>query len=387
MKPKLTLIEGGLCAKEQAEKVFVSAFATDTRLMGQLCMGIHWKIVDHPEADDLYQFFSFDAEECGLDNYKSVWDGDIDSIDTIRQTMVGPLGGKDVIISEREARALFTEFYLQNKKNGPTFRSGIHEFKFLIDEPVYLTEEEDAKLLSKLCTEIISPEQLTNYFIMRMCAKDFKAAEVLAAPGVVRDLFEDMPLLTLMKNSIRTLGNNYISHSLVDLGDSYRIIVTTVEIEDLKVVSFSRGNGMEISYQEAALMLTQPEFITVYRIIVGPEEFEDRPMEFNYNIVVSEHNNGRLYMAFNPNNDHVNKRIFKLSDDVFGLYLITYGGEFIVAAPTKENIIQMERDLLHLDIGSYLLPTGKFEFQEPVLYQFANSDLDYFEEFIELITD
>lgn len=63
----LHLIEGGLCDKEDAEKEFVSAFATDTRLMGEIAMGIHWCIIDHPEAEDLFQFFSFDVQECGLE--------------------------------------------------------------------------------------------------------------------------------------------------------------------------------------------------------------------------------------------------------------------------------------------------------------------------------
>lgn len=384
-KPKLRLIEGGLCDKTQAEKRFVSAFVTDTRLMGQIAMGIHWKILDHPEAEDLYQYFSFDAEECGLDNYKSVWDGNVDAMDHIRQTMIGPLGGQDVIISEKEARALFTEFYLKNKENGPTFRAGLHEYKFLIDEPVFLNEEEDHSLLVKMCKPIETDEELVNYYIMRMCAKDFKAAALLTDGEGLFDLFEEYPLVTLLKNSIQESEEGYLCHSLLDKDGYYDIVVTTVTVENLKVTSASRGSKMGISYQEAALMLSQPEFLTVYRIIVGPEEFEDRPLEFNYNVMVTEYANGRMYMAFNKDNSHVNNRVFKLSGDVFGLYFITYNGEFIVASQSKESIIKMERDLLHQDIGSFLLPTGKFEFQEPVLLQFANSDIDFFEEFLELI--
>ena len=62
IKGGLRLIEGGLPDKEDAEKEFVSAFVTDTRLMGEIAVGIHWRIPDHPEAEDLFQFFSGDQE-------------------------------------------------------------------------------------------------------------------------------------------------------------------------------------------------------------------------------------------------------------------------------------------------------------------------------------
>ena len=92
-------------------------------------------------------------------------------------------------------------------------------------------------------------------------------------------------------------------------------------------------------------------------------------------------------MAFNSNNDHVNDPNYLLSNDIFGVYYITNNGEFIVSAASKKNIIKMERSLLHTPIGAMLLPTGKYEFQEPVLLQFANSGLSEFEDFLEAITD
>ena len=48
----LRLIEGGLLTKEQAEKEFVSAFATDTRLMGATAMGIYVTVMLHGDAED-----------------------------------------------------------------------------------------------------------------------------------------------------------------------------------------------------------------------------------------------------------------------------------------------------------------------------------------------
>lgn len=397
-RPKLKVIEGGLLPKEKAEREFVSAFATDTRLMGQIAMGIHWHIIDHPDAEDLYQFFSFDTEECGLDNYKSVWSGDGDEIALIRQTMIGPLGGKDVLLTEREARGLFTEYYppaasrshdRNSEISNITFSNGIHEYRHLIDEPVYLEPEEYAHLFDKLCTDIISDVQLVNYYIMRSLAKDTEGKRYLSAPpnDPEPDLFGDIPLVTLLRNTVHESDGHYISSSLAEHDNKYELLVTDITVQDGAVTSCVRGSGLHISNTEAALMLAHPEFITVYKLLAGPEEFEEQPLEFEYNTMVTEHDSGRMYMAFNSNNDHVNDSNYMLSNDIFGVYYITRCGEFIVSASSTENIIKLERSLLHSPMGAMMLPVGKYEFQEPVLLQFVNSGIEEFDEFLAMITD
>ncbi len=49
--------------------------------------------------------------------------------------------------------------------------------------------------------------------------------------------------------------------------------------------------------------------------------------------------------------------------------------------------MKLERDLLFKDLGAYLVPVAKFEFKDPILYDFANSDFDDFLEFVSLITE
>ena len=408
---KLRLIKGGLGPKEEAEKQFVSAFATDTRLMGEVAMGIHWHIKNHPAAKELFQFFSFDTESEGLDNYKSVWSEDADEIALIRQTMIGPLGGQDVLLSEREARAVFTRYYNHITGRSPEFTEGINEYRFLIDEPAFLDADEFDALFDKLCTDIISPEQLVNYYIMRCLAKDSEGRRYLSseyAKGEIKhisdnsaagaeysgrmlssckDIFPDLPLVSLLKNTIQEKDGHYISNSLAEHDSRYELLVTDITIEGDRVSSCERGPGMHISNTEAAMILAHPEFITVYRILADPDDFEEDPLEFEYNTMITEHESGRLYMAFNSNNDHVNDPNYLLSNDIFGVYYITNNGEVIVSAASKKNIIKMERSLLHTPIGAMLLPTGKYEFQEPVLLQFVNSSIDSFDEFLQLITD
>ena len=38
-------------------------------------------------------------------------------------------------------------------------------------------------------------------------------------------------------------------------------------------------------------------------------------------------------------------------------------------------------------LNHYLLETNRFEFKEPVLYEFVNSDFDDFEDFVDVIRE
>jgi hypothetical protein len=309
------------------------------------------------------------------------------------------------LLSEKEARALFTRYYPHISGEKPEVHTGINEYRFLIDDPVFLDPYELDTLFDKLCTDIISHEQLVNYFIMRCLAKDREGIHYLStgdrkqanssyAEDELLDVFSDLPLVSLLKNTIHEKNGHYISRSLAEHDSKYELLVTDITIAEctsdrpaFKVSGCVRGPGLHISNTEAAMMLAHSEFITVYRILADPDEFEEDPLEFEYNTMITEHEGGRLYMAFNNNNDHVNDADYMLSNDIFGVYYITDNGEFIVSASSKKNIINMERSLLHTPIGGMLLPTGKYEFQEPVLLQFVNSGFDYFEEFLQAITN
>ena len=66
------------------------------------------------------------------------------------------------------------------------------------------------------------------------------------------------------------------------------------------------------------MMLAKPEFVTVYEVLLSEEDMENNigELTINFNTIMSEQENGRLFMAFKKNNDHVNSRVFRLSNDV-----------------------------------------------------------------------
>ena len=135
------------------------------------------------------------------------------------------------------------------------------------------------------------------------------------------------------------------------------------------------------------MMLARPEFITIYDIFIGPEEFNKHLSELTINTLLTVHENGRLFLAFNKNNNHVNKRVFRLSEDVHGLYYVTDYGQLLLSAYSITAIHSLEKEVRKSSLDRYLSPTAKYEFKEPILYEFVQSDFEDFNDFIDFIKD
>ncbi|MCI2061273.1 MAG: hypothetical protein LKJ83_00640 [Eubacteriaceae bacterium] len=434
----LKVIEGGIKPKELCGKRFVSAYVTDTRLMGALGMHIHWAVIDSTDAEDFHQFFYFDTEEYGFETYKSLWVNDRKSVESIEHSMIDCLGGSKIPVTETEARMLLNEYADFNESHDIEMPAGLREYSFLLgseipensdsdDDEIALVQDNDfrkiirtdgdgatnpftpadmhsaqAVLFAKECTEIINEYQLVNYFLMRCFARDFFAARYLTGeegliPGprtkvgpdenMRLDLYPDMEPATMGKNTIDEKGGFYICQSLVETDSEYRIIVSKIKIESMRVVRYERASGFKVTSSEAAMMLSRSEFVTVYELIADPEEIDEKKFELNFNTMMTMHEHGKLYLAFNENNNHVGRRVFMLSEDIFGMYYITDMGQFIAAAYSVPSIQKMEREIMKSPLGNFLVPTEKFEFKEPVLYEFINSDFDRFEDFLDVIRD
>ena len=101
--------------------------------------------------------------------------------------------------------------------------------------------------------------------------------------------------------------------------------------------------------------------------------------------MVTKHDTGILYMIFHPNNKHVAKKEYRLNEDVLGMYFVSDSGQLISASYSLEEIRQLEIDLGTSSFGRKLIPTAKYEFQEPVLYEFIQSGFEDFELFVDAI--
>lgn len=395
-KPKLTVIEGGLAASiDKRPKYFLSAYVTDTRLMGVLAVHACWKIPYGDELSDFHQFFYIDCEEMGLETYKSFLDSDPSEIEMAEQALVGGLGASKIEISERQLMGLLTEYRLFNENHKLPLPEKYEEYRFLIEPETILTPEESHILMKLICGEIRSDYQTINYFLMRCFGRDYTGAAYLSEGKFPLDLYDNYRQATFCKNVIDKDASYvdgataYMCESLIEMNNCYETVISRVVVRDLKIVDFEHCSGFAVSSAEAAMMLSKPEFVTVYEVLLSEQDMDENIVELTItlNTVMSVHDNGRLFMAFKPSNSHVDSRIFRLSNDVRGIYFLTDYSQLIMAAYSLIEIQTLERKLAACPLAPFLMATAKYEFKEPVLFEFINSDFEDFEDFLEAIKD
>ncbi len=388
-KPSFTVIEGGLSApKNSRTRQFMGAYVTNTRLMGVLGLYIHWRLDDRYSSPDFHQFFYLDAEEYGFETYRSVLGNSVEEIAAIEQALIGGLGGSKVEITEREARALVCEYARFNETHGLSMPDGLAEYEFLLETPAALTPAEQKTLREKQCDPVVTDYQAINYFLMRCFGKDYEAAGWLCAAEFDLDIYKKYGICTLCKNTIdrdESRSDAFLCESLIERKDQYMLLVSQLTLSQHRIASFEKCSGFPVSSAEAAMMLAKPEFVTVYEILMSADEFNDTIAQMSLHAMTTSHENGRLFLAFNNNNNHVDKRVFRLSEDIFGLYYISDFGQLIVSSFSLSGIHALEKELRKSVLAPYLMATAKYEFKEPVLYEFIQSDFEDFNEFLDFI--
>ena len=388
-KHDFTVIKGGAGLVLSSDSYrFFSGFVTDTRLMGVVVLYIHWK-TDLPDDNaDYHQFFYFDAEEYGLETFQSQSGSDEVSLGTIEQTLLGGLGGKKITVTEKEARFLVQSFVASSTALGAPLAEPKSEYDFLLSPQILLSAEERVTLAHKLCTPIQSDFQLLHYFLMRCFAGDIEGAFYLAQPEVeVKNILPAKPS-TLCKNSVDEYtdaeGNlSYLCEALVETEGKYTLYILELTVSGGKIASVSKRSSFRVTSAEAAMLLNRPEFITVYEILTDPDEFDDLFLPLTKEAMMTSHENGRLFLEFRDDNNHVDQKIFRLNEDISGLYFVSDFGQILLAAYSLEEIRALEKVLQKSPLHTSLLPTAKYEFKEPVLYEFIQSDFEDFADFLD----
>ena len=417
-KTQFQVIRGGLSETPfTSSRQFVSSYITDTRLMGVVGIYIHWYLPENMLLKHFHQFFYMDAEEFGFDSYESVLESDDGDryfdINNIENKMMGGLGGRKVRLTEKEVRYMIQSYADLNLRMKMPLPGETGEYEFLLYPRVELDPEEEYSLMCKQCPVLETPYQVINYFLMRCFGRDFGAAKFLTRGYVRTDIFPEHKGATLMSNSIEnandaTSGSNtdyystdddktfgtfntrksYLCQSLIEYDGKYFIVVTQVTLDRLKVVKYERISSFRVSATEASMMTTRPEYVTVF------DPLDDDLLEFNSDstelvssAMVTAHDTGRLFMIFYPHNDHVGKQDYRLSDDVLGIYYVLDNGQIVLCAYERKNINMLEKDLMTSAIGPFMLPVAKYQFKDPVLYDFISSGSEDFEEFVDIISE
>lgn len=409
------VITGGLAESvNSSKKEFAAAYLTDTRLMGVVGMYVHWYLPENVRYKELYQLFYFDAEEHGFDNYKSLLcSGSSDDailVAKAESTLFGGLGGKQVYITENEARFMVQKYAQFNDEHNLPLPGGYSEYGFMLNDKVELSKEEEFALMTKQCTSLTSPYQVINYFLMRCFGKDFEAAKLLTKGYVRTNIFTEHKCATFLRNTIEDApddvsGTNskyvatdsdskfgtfdtyksYMCESLIEYDGKYFLIITQVTLDQLKVVKWEKVSTFKVTTAEASMMTSRGEFVTVCDLIEDSPEFNRASTRLVSKSMVTDYDNGKLFMIFNPDNDHVKKQTYLLNDDVKGIYYLVDDSQLILASYSLDGIRDLEADLASSRMSNFVVPISKYEFKEPVLFEFMNSIFDDFEDFVATI--
>ncbi len=391
-----TLCRGGLDELlKTGERQFKDAYVTDTRLMGVIGMCVHWEISGEVKPLDLRQFFYMDAEEFGFENYQRLTGDNENDFMLLESSLFGGLGGKRIPITEKEACALLQHYAALNEKFSLPLPTPVEEYEAMLKADIKMTPEEEEALFKKQCPKLCSPYHAINYFLMRCFAKDFEAADRMSGNSFELELFPELPAATLSKNTIDTIrkdGNTYfMSQSILQFEDEYRLALTEITVsEDFEITGYRRRFHKKISDSEAAMSLSNHEYVTLFDIndVPGATELIWGFLSGITNApVTSSYENGDLFLVYKRSNDHVQQRIYRLNEDVLGLFFLSDYGQLLLSSYALDGLEEME-NLLHASpFAQFLLPVGKYEFLEPVVYEFIQSDFSDFEEFLEVIRD
>ncbi|QEK13188.1 hypothetical protein FQB35_13415 [Crassaminicella thermophila] len=379
-KSKFRVIKGNKFEWVNSKYHFLEAYVTNTRLMGVIGLYILWKTED---GDTFHQFFHLDAEEYGFDDYMSIYGENMQEVERIIARMMGGLGGDFVSINEKEAKYLVQSFVYKNKKWNKVLPEPKYEYDFILKEEIYLSEEEKLRLWEKICEDIKSYMHLINYFVMRAVGNDEEALAYLSKGHI--DYKPVVKPSVLLKNVIEEDKDSYITESLVDVGNHYKMFVSEIKVANtekgLKVEKAEIKSIMKITSTEAAFGLTRKEHLLVYyvkdtgQVIKLLEQEKPHAMKHS-------HNFGFLYTEFNPTNDHVNSQVYYLNNDIYGVYYITTSDQLVVAAYSQDKIDEIERYFRESIFKELLELEECMDLDNSLLYEFVNSEYDNIFEFL-----
>ncbi len=387
---KLKVIKGGKDINGSAY-TYVSGCVTNTRLMGVLGLHLHWlDTMAENEPLHIHQFYYYDIEELGLESINIFFFDDQKDALHEEKKAFGGLGASMVSINEAEARHLVKEFEEGTKKKKQPLPEEVDDIRFILDGPDDLDESHIAYLHRRMCADIQSDNGAVNYYLMRVFGKDEEGASYLRMKSVSKEAFEDVSLprhATFLQNTVESFEDengkqSYLCESLVESENSYFICVSEIEVERKKIISAKKRSHMPITPQEASLILSRGEFVTVFEIECDMDTFDPEFDEYTLGSTVNQHDTGEMIMQFKNNNYHVEKDIFRLSDDVEAIYYSTDFGQLIMGTYSPMDTFIKEMDLNSV-FKEKLRCTGRYHFAKSIIYEFALSGFIDFDDFIQ----
>ena len=244
-----------------------------------------------------------------------------------------------------------------------------------------------------VCLKNVSMYETINYFVMRMCDKDYIGASVLST--MTPEMLQSIPkwqyrMMTLIHNRT-TKGKapgEFFCTSQMEADDGYFYARLILRLDMTKGKRMALVSSMECTYFnrfseiEMAMQMRRPEYVSAYKIVKDPEHFDlDRSMMAS-DSQISPVPNGILYLLYNNDNTHVDTSNYYMNNDVYGAYLITRADELVIMSSEVMKISSMEMDLAATFISGNLELTGRYKFDSQVFQTFCEMPGATFEDIL-----
>lgn len=415
--PEFTIIEGKKSDNYNIFKdyEFVSCTATDTRLMGVVAMKIFLRSPE--DGGTLHLLMHLDFSEYGIDEYQEYFhessfrasrDKDMNSA---WYRISGNLGGKAVKLPLAAVFRLIDQVLAKNELHYKNHDEEIRAFRRnVLTKIAKLHEAFDERLAGSLYYSdneimgMISPNKLTdfetiNYFIMRLVDCDFEGAAYLSE--LSEEELRSSPLskhgiTMLLRNSISTVegafdrsGNEiYLCTPLATDEERYYFYPLNISLSgsrrrgEVKIAYLSVLSSTAISRFEAAMHLKRKEYITVFRLMITPEEFHTNHSLLMNKAAECDMPNGKLYMVYKGDNSHVDTDNYYMNGDIYGAYIVTPRLELVLMSNSEIDILGLELSLQNVFLFGSMETVGRYVSGEQMFQSFANSEGALFEDMI-----
>ncbi len=205
------------------------------------------------------------------------------------------------------------------------------------------------------------------------------------------DIYPQTTPATMCRNTIEPYGppedHTYLCESVIEHGNRYHIIVSEIRLDPLqnRVVSAKKCSSLRITNTEAAMIMNCSEFITVYDVAGDSELFQDAFYSYVETFTETAYDTGKLYIDFFDTNDHVGRSEYRMNDDIRAMYYLTDFNQLLVIAYSYEAVFEAELHITLAMMPNYMRVSKKYEFREPIIYEFIKSNFEDFNEFLNVV--
>ena len=257
--------------------------------------------------------------------------------------------------------------------------------------------------------EALSPLRLSayetiNYFVMRTVDCDFDAAAFLSSMDsrALRSTgLSDPGIQTLIRCDIKR-GDRRRDVPADGSSFPFRCTITTLAADGYYHMTFviwlsgshksknpavtdlALGTVKKLSDLEAALVISEPEYITVFEcddsMLKGFDPKYIGPLAASTQAAVP---NGWLYTAYKGDNSHVDTTSYRLNNDVIGFALLSIGGELVLMSHDLRNISRLDDATVFSLYSPFISTQGRYRLDTPVFQTLCRSPGALFDQLVE----